>query len=223
MQGRQDQSQTRDAQKRAIAKPRAALHSNDTGKSRSIPQRPSTMARLDQPPATPRVARPQRGNARPPSCRKRILTLSIVAIVCIVLAFFLGYAAINFFAATNASADAARTAADFLNSIAHHNYDQAYNDLGPAITIPLAQDDFKQQAQADDRCYGTVNNYSEVANSAVQNNAQSYTFDYLVSRSKLAHPYTLRLVLQQDTTTGHWQISSYGANNDLVPGQSSCS
>ncbi len=221
MQGRQDQSKY--VQRRAMAKPQVFLNGHDSGKSRSIPQRPPTMTRIDQPPPTLRVARPQRGDARPASCRRRLLIFSIAAIACIVLAFFLGYAAINLFAASNASADAATTATDFLSALNNHNYDQAYNNLGPAITIPLAQDDFKQQAQDDDHGYGPLTNYSEVANSAVQNNAQSYTFTFLITRSKLPHPYALRLTLQQDTTTGHWQISSYGDNDDLGPGQPPCS
>ncbi len=216
MQGR------RDAQRRAAAQQRAALHGNDSGKFRSIPQRPATMARLDQPPATPRVARPQRSDAQPASCHRRLLTLGIVAIVCILLAFILGYAAINFFAATNASADAATTATDFIAALHDRNYDQAYNDLGPAITIPLVQDDFKQQAQNDDLCFGTVTNYSEIASSALQNSAQSYSFDFSITRSKILKPYTLHLLLQQDTTTGRWQVNSYGDDNNLAPGQASC-
>ena len=220
MQGRQDSN--REAQKRAISQ-QFHFMNNDSGKQRGIPKRPSTMAHIDQPPPTARVARPQRDNRQPPSCRRRMITWSIVSVVCVVLAFILGYAAINFFAATNATADAAVTATDFLSSLSNRNYDKAYMDLGPAITIPVTQDDFKQQAQDDDRCYGPVTNYSEVANSAVQNNPQSYTYSFNITRSKLPHPYALSMTLQQDSTTGHWQISSYGNNNDLGPGQPPCS
>ncbi len=220
MQGRQDPNW--EAQKRAISQ-QFHFMNNDSGKQRGIPKRPPTMARIDQPPPTPRVARPQRDNRQPASCRRRMITWSIVSVVCVVLAFILGYAAINFFAATNATADAAVTATDFLSSLSSRNYNQAYNDLGPAITIPVTQDDFKQQAQDADRCYGPVTNYSEVANSAVQNNPQSYTYSFNITRSKLPHPYTLSMTLQQDSTTGHWQISSYGNNNDLGPGQPPCS
>ncbi|MFL5695161.1 MAG: hypothetical protein ACJ795_25515 [Ktedonobacteraceae bacterium] len=220
MQGRQDSN--REAQKRAISQ-QFHFMNNDSGKQRGIPKRPPTMAHIDQPPPTARVARPQRNNRQPASCRRRMITWGIVSVVCVVLAFILGYAAINFFAATNATADAAVTATDFLSSLSSQNYDHAYNDLGPAITIPVTQDDFKQQAQDDDRCYGPVTDYSEVANSAVQNNPQSYTYSFNITRSKLPHPYTLRMTLQQDSTTGHWQISSYGNNNDLGPGQPPCS
>src|SRR6266567_3748327 len=220
MQGRQDAN--RNPHKRSISQQRAFM-SNGSGKQRGIPKRPPTMAHIDQPPPTPRVARPRRGNSQPASCRRRAITWGIISIVCVVLAFVLGYAAINFFAATNASADAATTATDFLSSLSNGNYNQAYNDLGPTITIPITQDDFKQQAQDDDRCYGLVTHYSEIANSAVQNTPQSYTFSFSITRSKLPHPYTLRMTLQQDSTTGNWQISSYGNNNDLGPEQPPCS
>ena len=80
----------------------------------------------------------------------------------------------------------------------------------------------KQQALATDSCYGKVTNYSEVQDSAVQNNPQSYSYSYTITRSKLAKPYTLRMTVQQDTY-GDWKISSYGNNNDLGPGQPPCS
>jgi hypothetical protein len=142
--------------------------------------------------------------------------------VCGVLACGIGYAAVNFFAATNAGAGPAKTATDFLAAISNQNYDQAYNDLDAVITIQLAPDDFKQQALTIDRCFGTVTNYSEVQDSAVQNNAQSYSFSYTITRSKLAKPYTLRMTVQQDSN-GDWRISSYGNNSDLGPGQPPCS
>src|SRR5258708_10222411 len=215
MQGRQDSN--REAQKRAISQ-QFHFMNNDTGKQRGIPKRPPTLARIDPPPPTPRVARPQRDNRQPPSCRRRMVTWSIVSVVCVVLAFILGYAVINFFAATNATADAAATATDFLSSLSNRNYDQAYMDLGPAITIPVTQDDFKQQAQDDDRCYGPVTNYSEVSNSAVQNNNQSYTYSFDITRSILPHPYTLSMNLQQVCTTGHCKIRNNVITHVLLSG-----
>jgi hypothetical protein len=216
MQGRQDQ-EPRDG-----FSGQYPIDFNGTGRQRAIPRRPPGMARIDHPPATSRVARPQREVPRKTNWRRRLLIWGIILVVCGVLACGIGYAAVNFFAATNAGAGPAKTAADFLAAISNQNYDQAYNDLDAVITIQLAPDDFKQQALTTDRCYGVVTNYSEVQDSAVQNNAQSYSLSYTITRSKLAKPYTLRMTVQQDSN-GDWRISSYGNNNDLGPGQPPCS
>src|SRR6184192_2875845 len=186
---------------------------NGTGKQRAIPRRPPNMARIDHPPVTQRIARPQREAPRKKSLRRRILFWGIVFLVAGALACGIGYAAVNFFAATNATAGAAVTATDFLSALSNQNYDQAYNDLDATITVQTSPEDFKQEAQNDDHCYGPVTNYSEVPDSAVQNNAQSYSYSFTITRSKLTHPYTLRLTLQQDTY-GNWKISSFGNNND---------
>ena len=195
---------------------------NGTGKQRAIPRRPPNMARIDHPPLTQRVARPQREAPRKKSLRRRILFWGIVFLVAGALACGIGYAAVNFFAATNATAGAAVTATDFLSALSNQNYDQAYNDLDATITVQLAPDDFKQQAQASDRCYGKVTDYSEVQNSAVQNNPKSYSYNFTITRSKLTKPYTLHLTVQQNSNQD-WRISSYGNNNDLGPGQPPCS
>ena len=216
MQGRQDQ-EPRDGFSRQYP-----VDFNGTGRQRAIPRRPPSMARIDHPPATSRVARPQREVPRKTNWRRRLLIWGIILVVCGVLACGFGYAAVNYFAATNAGAGQAITAKDFLAAISNQNYDQAYNDLDAVITIQLAPDDFKQQALTIDRCFGAVTNYSEVQDSAVQNNAQSYSFSYTITRSKLAKPYTLRMTVQQDSN-GDWRISSYGNNNDLGPGQPPCS
>ncbi len=179
---------------------------NGTGKQRAIPRRPPNMARIDHPPVT----------------RRRILFWGIVFVVAGALACGIGFTAVNFFAAINAPAGAAVTATDFLSALSNQNYDQAYNDLDATITVQLAPDDFKQQAQASDRCYGKVTDYSEVQNSAVQNNPKSYSYNFTITRSKLTKPYTLHLTVQQNSNQD-WRISSYGNNNDLGPGQPPCS
>ncbi|HZR39355.1 MAG TPA: hypothetical protein VFB12_04520, partial [Ktedonobacteraceae bacterium] len=94
---------------------------------------------------------------------------------------------------------------------------QAYQDLGPAITLHLSLQQFTQQAQNLDRCYGPITTYPEVQDSATnQGNSQSYTYN--ISRSKLTKPYQLRLTLQQDPdANNNWKIVDYG--NDLGPGQ----
>ncbi len=195
---------------------------NGTGKQRAIPRRPPNMARIDHPPVTQRIARPQREAPRKKSLRRRILFWGIVFVVAGALACGIGFTAVNFFAAINAPAGAAVTATDFLSALSNQNYDQAYNDLDATITVQLAPDDFKQQAQASDRCYGKVTDYSEVQNSAVQNNPKSYSYNFTITRSKLTKPYTLHLTVQQNSNQD-WRISSYGNNNDLGPGQPPCS
>src|SRR2546427_7941468 len=169
---------------------------NGTGKQRAIPRRPPNMARIAHPPPTPRVARPQREVPRKKNRRRRLILWGIVFLVCSVLACGIGFAAVNYFAATSATSGLAVTATDFLSAVSSQNYDQAYNDLDATITVQLAPDDFKQQAQAADRCYGKVTDYSEVQNSAVQNNPKSYSYNFTITRSKLTKPYTLHLTVQ---------------------------
>ena len=188
---------------------------NGSGKQRAIPQRPPRMARVDHPPQTPRVSRPQRQNRSPKSRRRRLLILALVFVACGLLAGGIGYALVNYFAATGSSAGAANTVADFLLALKNQNYDQAYNDLDARITISLTKDAFKQIAQADDQCYGPVTDFNEKAGSATtsaDNNIQSYTYD--VTRSKSPKTYPLTLTLQKDPN-GNWNITSYG--NDLGP------
>src|SRR5437660_592585 len=205
MWGRQDQGKQRRG--RSIGGYTAGVNGNGTGRKRGIPQRPSTMGHIEQPPTTQRVGRPQREASRPGNWRRRLVIWGVIFVVCSLLACGIGYAAVNFFAATNANSGAATTGADFLAALSNQNYNQAYNDLDATITVQTSPEDFKQEAQSDDRCYGPVTNYSEVPDSAVQNNAQSYSYSFTVTRSKLPHAYTLRLTLQQDTY-GNWKISS---------------
>ena len=220
MWGRQDQD--RERRGRSFGGYAAGVNGNGTGKKRVVPQRPPNMARIEQPPKTPRVARPQREASRPRNWRRRLVIWGVIFVVCSLLACGIGYAAVNFFAATNANAGAATTATDFLAALSNQNYNQAYNDLDATITVQTSLEDFQQQAQSDDRCYGPVTNYSEVPDSAVQNNAQSYSYSFTITRGKLPHAYTLRLTLQQDTY-GNWKISSFGnSNNDLGPEQPTC-
>ena len=216
MQGRQDQ------EPRDSFSGQYPVDFNGTGRQRAIPRRPPSMARIDRPPATSRIARPQREAPRRTNWRRRLIIWGIIFAVCGVLACGIGYAAVNLFVATNAGAGPTKTATDFLSAISNQNYDQAYNDLDAVITVQLTPDDLKQQALTTDRCYGVVTNYNEVQDSAVQNNAQSYSLSYTITRSKLAKPYTLRMTVQQDSN-GDWRISSYGNNNDLGPGQPPCS
>jgi hypothetical protein len=188
---------------------------NGSGKQRAIPQRPPRMARVDHPPQTPRVSRPQRQDRPPKSRRRRLLILALVFVACGLLAGVLGYGLVKFIAAIGSSAGASNTATDFMLALRSQNYDQAYNDLDARITISLTKDAFKQMAQADDQCYGPVTDFNEKAGSATtsaDNNTQGYTYD--VTRSKYQKTYPLTLTLQKDPN-GNWNIINYG--NDLGP------
>jgi hypothetical protein len=194
---------------------------NGSGKQRTVPQRPPGMTRVEHPPQTPRVSRPQRQSQPPKSWRRRLLILGAIFIACGLLAGGIGYALFNYFAGIGSSAGAANTAADFMLALKSQNYDQAFNnDLDARITISLTPDAFKQMAVADDHCYGQVTDFNEEAGSAVtstDNNIQSYTYD--VTRSKLTKTYKLTLTLQKDPN-GNWYITSYG--EDLGPAPPTC-
>lgn len=191
---------------------------NGTGKQRPRPRRPPGMARVDQPPPTRRVARPQIEPRSPKSWRKRVFVLGGIVAVCGLLACGIGYAAVSFFNGISTAGGAATVSSDFLAALSSGNYDKAYNDLGAAITVQLMRDEFTQRAQNDDNCYGPVIDYTEKQGSAtLQGNTQNYI--YTISRKKLSHAYELKLTLQQDAS-GNWAITSYG--NDLGPGQSAC-
>ncbi|HVB62578.1 MAG TPA: hypothetical protein VNE61_15410 [Ktedonobacteraceae bacterium] len=194
---------------------------DSTGKHRAAPPRPSNMPRVQHPPTTPRVGRPRRGEPPRRNRRRRALIWGIVLVICAFLACFISYAIVNFFNATNATASAAQAATGFLTAVQEKDYHTAYNDLAATVTIGMPENQFTEQAQLDDSCYGPVTSYSEVAGSAsVQNNSQSYT--YTITRGKTT--YTLQLTLQQDEQ-GNWKVSNFGNSNDLgpaTPGASGC-
>jgi hypothetical protein len=187
-----------------------------TGRQPVIPKRPPGMERLDQPPSMPRVARPEpRRRERKPKTWKWWLGALILSVFALIAISGIAYGATNFFLAVSVSAGSANTASDFLSNLQDANYAQAYNDLGPNITVQLSQSSFAQAATADDRCYGKVTNYTEVngsATSSADGNTQSFT--YTITRSKLTKPYQMQLTLQKDAA-GNWLITSYG--NDLGP------
>jgi hypothetical protein len=191
---------------------------NGTGKQRSIPQRPPGMVRVSQPPTMPRVARPAREVAEPGKSRRRLLLVGGLLVVCALLACFGSYAVFNVINGINASNGAATTATNFLGAMYSHDYNQAYQYLGPAITLSLQKEQFTQQAQTADRCYGVVKDYKQVPGSATsQGNNQSYS--YTITREKLNKTYEMRLTIQQDQyDQAVWKITDYGG--DLGPGQS---
>lgn len=198
---------------------------NGTGKQRALPRRPSGIARVDRPPQTPRVGRPQRQAPPPKRWRRRLLILGVVFLACGLLAWGIGYAVVNYFIGLGISGGAASTSSDFLTNIATQNYDQAYKDLDATITLQLSPQDFKMEAQEDDHCYGTVTNFSEVAGSAtISADNATESFAYMIIRSQ-GKTYQLHLTLHKDNY-GNWYITSYGSGsgtNDLAPGLPPCS
>lgn len=197
---------------------RRIASSNGTGKQPAIPQRPPGMARVNRPSTMPRVARPRREAAEPRRSRRRLIIISGILVVIGVFACIGSYALYNLFNGISASAGAATTASDFLTALSSRDYNQAYQYLGPAITLSMQKDQFTQQAQTLDRCYGAVKNYTEVQGSATnQGNNQSYS--YTITREKLSNTYTMRITIQQDQyDPNNWKITNYGGN--LGPGSS---
>jgi hypothetical protein len=218
MQGRQ--SPGYDPWDRSSGKLLAATNGNGSGKQRAIPQRPPGRTRVEHPPQTTRVARPQRQPKPPKSWGRRLLIFAIVFVACGLIAFAIGFALVNYFAGIGNSAGAANTATDVILALKSQNYDQAYNDLDAKITISVTKDEFKQMALADDHCFGQVTDFNEVPGSAItsaDNTTQSYT--YAVTRTKLTKTYKLTLTLQKDPD-GNWDITSYGG--DLGPTTPTC-
>ena len=204
-----------DSEDDSYSKRLAALNGlNGTGKHRTPAQRPRSMTRVEQPPQTPRVARPKR---KPPSGLGRgLLILGGILLLCTIGACIFGYSlGSNFLTGLGASSVAATTSTDFLSSVAKQDYENAYKDLGGAVTMQLTLEQFENQAHHDDTCYGLMKSYAEVPNSAiVQGNTQSYA--YTVTREKTATAYQLRLTLQQDIEASNiWKVTSYGG--DLGP------
>lgn len=195
---------------------RRIVSPNGTGKQPAIPQRPPGMARVNRPSTLPRVARPRREEAEPRRSRRRLITITGILVVIGIFACIGSYALYNLFNGISASAGAATAAGNFLTALSSRNYDQAYQYLGPAITLSMQKDQFTQQAQSLDRCYGAIKNYTEVQGSADnQGNNQSYS--YTITREKLTNTYTMRITIQQDQYDPNtWKITDYGGN--LGPG-----
>lgn len=184
-----------------------------TSEMRAIPKRPPTMSRVDTPPAIPRAPRPQREHVPSGVLHKRLLIVCSIFAIFAIFAGIVGYFLVS---SINNSAGPSTVTTDFLQSIVDKNYTQVYRDLGPAITIRLSQDQFTRIAQSSDQCYGPVSTYTENANSAqVQDNGQTYTYDYTIKRSKLAKPYTMHITMQKDPEDNSWKVSDYGI--DLGP------
>ncbi|MBO0779264.1 MAG: hypothetical protein J2P37_10600 [Ktedonobacteraceae bacterium] len=189
-----------------------------TNEHRAMPQRPAGMRRLDTPPATPRVARPLRKEEEPKKLRRKFLVWGTAFVICAIIGGFVGYGVFQFFQGVSFSSGPSTVAVDFLDAVSKGNYDQAYLNLGPSITLKTGQDEFRQEGQALDTAYGTVQSYSEVKDSATQPDDHTMVFTYELKRGKIQKPYQIHITLSQ-TKDGGWKVSDYGST--LGPNQNS--
>ena len=112
--------------------------------------------------------------------------------------------------ATSGIPAAAAKADDFVNSLQNHTYDRAYSDLGTTITSQNSQNQFIQEAQQEDTCYGGVTGDTRMDNNTTaQGNSLNYV--YTLNRGKMSKPYQIHVTLQQDDG-GNWQIIDYNSN-----------
>jgi hypothetical protein len=183
--------------------------STATSEHRAIPQRPPNMPRLDIPPETPRAPRPQRQTTPPKKTHRLLIVMGSIVAVIAIIAFVIVFLLVN---AISQGAGPAASTADFLTSLSSKNYEQAYKDLGPAITIRLNQQEFQQQAQAVDQQYGTIKDYPEVSGSSNTNGENTESFTYAITRTKMTKPYNLTIILQQDPYDNTWKIVDYGTS-----------
>ena len=150
--------------------------------------------------------------------RRGLKVLAILVVLCGLLVCGLGYAAFHYFSAQNtpvSTAGASAMAGDFMQAVSNRNYDQAYNDLGPPVTRDTTRDQFKNQAQSEDSCYGTVTHYT-VINAGTPSKGNTLSYRYTITREKLSRPYQLDLTLQQGSS-GNWQVTDYNSNVGQTP------
>ncbi len=143
-------------------------------------------------------------------------TFAVLLVVLPLLLCGLGFAGYSYLSSRSSPAQAATLANDFIAALAHQNYEQAYHDLGSAVTTTTSHDSFIQQARSEDGCYGRITTYQEVGSSS-PNGAQVY--DYSVSRAKLSRPYHLHVTVTKDFW-GNWSITDY--NSDVETGNRAC-
>jgi hypothetical protein len=179
------------------------------------------MAHVSEPHRSQRVGRPKRTSASRLSVRQRVTYWGCGLVVFALLVAFGSYVGFNLLNAASNSSGAAVTMANFLDSVHEANYPLAYTYLSPAITLRLSSNQFTEQAQNDDLCFGRVTDYKLVDNGTIyQETNQSYSYNYTLTRTKSKQSYQLRFMLQQDPNAGNaWKITDY--SNDLGPsGQS---
>ncbi len=154
---------------------------------------------------------------------RRGVTVSLVLLLLLGLGLCgASFAAYRYFTTRNTPATvatsgvpaAAAKADDFVTALSNHTYDHAYSDLGTTITNQTSQNQFIQQAQQEDMCYGAVTGDNRVNNNTTaQGNSLNYVYN--LNRGKMSKPYQLHITLQQDDG-GNWQITDYNSNISSV-------
>lgn len=176
-----------------------------TSEHRAIPQRPPGMPHVDENPEKRRVPRPEYPPKRPRRMRPLLIILGAIIASCVIFAIVIVALLVG---AINQSAGPTSTAVDFVSSIATQNYDNAYQDLGPAVTIRINRQEFSQKAKDADQQNGVITDYKEDS-AAMQNNTRSFT--YIITRKNKS--YKLTIILQQDVNdSNNWKVVDYGTN-----------
>jgi len=148
--------------------------------------------------------------------KRGVRVVLILLVLLSLAACALGFGIYHYFTSNNAAAPvsnasttgATALATDFMQAVASRNYEQAYNDLGPQVS---GKDQFKQSAQAQDKCEGTIKTYKSVN---ISHTGNTLVDTYQVTRNKLAQSYNLLLTLQSDSS-GRWQITDYRSDAPL--------
>jgi hypothetical protein len=192
-----------------------------SGRQPVVPKPPPGRKRVDPPPSTPRVARPEREDPEEPKRRTWKWWTGCLGALLVVglLLFIIIYGATNLLVGLGDAGPSAGKATDFLSSLKTGNYDQAYEDLGGNLTSgpnSITKADFIQKAQADDRCYGQITDYNDDNSATKGDNTYSYGYD--ITRSNLKSSYKLRLTLAK--VGNDWVITDYGG--DLGPAPPTC-
>ena len=143
-------------------------------------------------------------------CAGRLVMLALIIPILLCVSAFAGY---TYLINRNPSSQATAMAHDFMSAVHARNYEQAYNDLSPAVN---SHDNFIKQAQNEDHCYGGITAYTETTGST-PNNTQVH--NYTISRPQLAHSYHLHITLGKDFW-GNWHITDY--NSDIASGNPTC-
>ena len=179
--------------------------STSTGEYRAIPQRPPGMPHVDEKPERRRVPRPEYLGKPPRRMRPRLIILAAIAASIVIFAIVI---VSLLFSAINQSAGPTLTAVDFVNSLSTQNYDNAYQDLGPAVTIRINRQEFTKNATDADQQSGKVTDYAEDSVTE-QDNTKSIT--YRITRKNTS--YKLTLILQKDPNdNNNWKIVDYGTH-----------
>lgn len=143
-------------------------------------------------------------------------TLLIFFVLVPLLLCGLGFSGYTYLQNRNPPGQATALAHNFVDNLAHQNYDGAYADLGSSITMGTSHDAFVQQADQEDRCYGQISGYKAVGTASPSG---TQTDDYTITRPKLPQPYHLHVTVSKDVF-GNWSITDY--NSDAGLNQAAC-